>query len=187
MQELSAEQTLAVLASLRDEFARTRGVTVSDEILQRLVTFAGEFLRNRFFPDKAVDLLEQCVANSVAQGKKVVEPADAQNVAQRMVGMPLALEERLATLKERLYERALLTDDDAEALLRRFEVTLRGLDLQPSRPNAVVDDGRHLAPGAAPGGPAPHRGGRGGRRRRRRQGARPRPAGRMRHRLLRGG
>jgi len=138
VQELTAEQTIGVLSVLRDELGRQRGVRVSDDVLRWVVDFAQRFLRNRYFPDKAVDLLEQCIAHAIAQGKYVVEQADAETVAQRMVGMPLALGAGLNTLKERLSERALLTDEDASALLNRLRVTLRGLDLRPARPNAVV-------------------------------------------------
>lgn len=138
VQELTAEQTIGVLSVLRDELGRQRGVRVSDDVLRWLVDFAQRFLRNRYFPDKAVDLLEQCIAHAIAQGKDVVEQADAETVAQRMVGMPLALGAGLNTLKERLSERALLADEDTSALLNRLGVTLRGLDLRPARPNAVV-------------------------------------------------
>jgi ATP-dependent Clp protease ATP-binding subunit ClpC len=137
-QELTAEQTFCVLRTLREEFVRLRGVQVEDDVLRWLVDFAQQFLRNRYFPDKAVDLLEQCVAHAVAQRKRTVELTDAETVAQRMVGMPLALKDRLSTLRERLAERALMTEEDREALLNRLEVTLRGLDVYPARPNAVV-------------------------------------------------
>jgi len=138
VQELTAEQTLIVLSALRDEFARLRGVQASDEVLSWLVDFAGQSLRNRFFPDKAVDLLEQCIAYATTQGKHTVELVDAKSVAQRIVGMPLAPSDRLNRLREQLSESALLTEEDMYALLDRLEVTMRGLDLRPARPNAVV-------------------------------------------------
>jgi ATP-dependent Clp protease ATP-binding subunit ClpC len=95
-------------------------------------------MRNRHFPDKAVDLLEQCVAHAISLGKVQVEMGDAQEVAQRMVGMPLGLDERLSSLENTLVERALLSDEDVHTLVNRLQVTLRGLDLRPTRPNAVL-------------------------------------------------
>jgi ATP-dependent Clp protease ATP-binding subunit ClpC len=64
--------------------------------------------------------------------------ASAEDVAQRMVGMPLSPAQRLAALRERLTERALLPAAEAERLLKRLEVTLRGLDIRSGGPNAVV-------------------------------------------------
>lgn len=138
VQELSAAQTLEVLQVLRQELARHQGVAVPDSVLATLVEYAQEFLRNRHFPDKAVDLLEQVVAHALTEGHTEVSHADAEAVAQRMVGMPLALGERLGALRETLLERALLPPNQCEQLRSRLEITLRGLDLRPSRPSAVA-------------------------------------------------
>ncbi len=138
IQELTAEQTLNVLRALRDGFVRQRGIEVADPVLSWLVDFGQQFMRNRYFPDKAVDLLEQCVAYALTQKKTAVEQADAETVAQRLVGMPVALGARLDLLHARLGERGLLTEDDLQSLSNRLEVTLRGLDLRPTRPNAIV-------------------------------------------------
>jgi ATP-dependent Clp protease ATP-binding subunit ClpC len=138
VQELTPEQTLQVLLTLRDDLAKVRQVHVPDEVLSSLVEFAQNFMRNRHFPDKAVDLLEQCVAYAVTHGKDVVELSDARAVVERMVGMPLDLGDRLASLREKLSDRGLLTPADVESLLNRLEVTMRGLDMRLSRPNAIV-------------------------------------------------
>jgi len=138
VQELSAEQTLPVLQALRDDLARLRGVRATDEALRWLVDFARQYLRNRTFPDKGVDLLEQCVAAAVTRGAAVVEPEDAAAVAHRMVGMPLNPRDQRAALEARLAERPLLTSEDTRLLLDRLDVTLRGFDLHPTRPNAVA-------------------------------------------------
>ncbi len=58
VQELTAEETIAVLMSLRDLLARQYNVQVPDEVLRWLVDFGQRFLRNRHLPDKGVDLLE---------------------------------------------------------------------------------------------------------------------------------
>ncbi len=136
--ELTPEQTLAILPVLRDMLQRLRGVTVPDEVLGWVVSFCQRYLRNRYFPDKAIDLLEQCVAYALTQGHEAVSPADAERVAQRMVGMPLDQSMGLERMKERLVRRGLLSEDDAAALAGRLAVTMRGLDLRPARPNATV-------------------------------------------------
>jgi len=138
VQEMTPHQTVEVLRIIRDSFATDRGVAVEDAVLEWLVDFGHEFLRNRHFPDKAVDLLEQCVAHAVANGQDEVSLSDAENVAQRMVGMPISPSGRIESLREGLTERALLPEAQAERLLRRLEVTIRGLDIRASGPNGVV-------------------------------------------------
>jgi len=138
VQELTAEQSLHVLHVLRDDLQRDRGVMVPDEVLVWLVDFADQFLKNRFFPDKAVDALEQCVAHCIARGSDVIDQSDAEAVAQRMVGMPIAISDRLGRMTESLRGNALLLDEDIGTLADRLEVTMRGFDFRQERPNAVV-------------------------------------------------
>jgi ATP-dependent Clp protease ATP-binding subunit ClpC len=107
-------------------------------VLRWLLEFARQFLRNRYFPDKAVDLLFQCLGYAVANGKQSVSLADAKIVAERMVGMPLELATRQEALSETLTERCLMAPNDVQVLLHRLTVTLRGLDIRPARPNAVM-------------------------------------------------
>lgn len=138
VQELTPGQTLTVLLSLRETLAQARGVSVSETVLQRLIDLAERFLRNRHFPDKAVDLLEQCVAHAIAEGKEEVEPADAESVVQRLVGMPLSLDTRLEDLRRNLDGNDLLAPDEASALLSHLQVAFSDLDVRPTRPNVVA-------------------------------------------------
>jgi len=138
VQELTPAQTMLVLPALRDLFVRMHGVYVGDETLEWIVAFCQRYLRNRYFPDKAIDLLEQTVAHAVTQGHGTVTRADAERVVQRMVGMPLDVAAGLEKLRAQLADGALLAGEDANALANRLAVTMRGLDLRPTRPNAVA-------------------------------------------------
>ncbi len=136
--ELDAAETLVVVRAHRGDLKRLRGVDIPDDVLGWLVDFAGRAMPNRRFPDKAIDLVEQCVANAVAHGRSAVSRADAEAVVRRMVGVPTSDTETLGALERDLVVRRLLGESDARALMRRLSVTLRGLDARPMRPNAVV-------------------------------------------------
>ncbi len=138
VQELDRGATLTVVRALRDMFVRTSGVTVPDDILEWLIEFSADYLRNRNFPDKAVDLLEQCVARGVACGLTEVDEQTARDVAERMVGMPLSLPERLDGLHRALEELGLVTEHEVDAITARLQLSMRGLDLHPERPAAVA-------------------------------------------------
>ncbi len=136
--ELSPEQTYQVVTALRDRLSLKYKVQVDDDVLGWLVQFGQQYMKNRQFPDKAVDLLEQSIAHAVAQGSPVLNMTEAQEVAQRMVGMPLSLENRLSSLQTVLQEQGLMRPEEVGGLLNRLQVTMRGLDLRASRPNAVL-------------------------------------------------
>ena len=138
VEEMSPADTLMVLDAHRDLLRELRGVEVPDKVLHWLLGFCEDVLRNRVFPDKAVDLLEQCVATAVMNDESEVDLSRAQAVAQEMVGMPIDLGERLAALALRLAEASLLDADESDELIDRIGITMRGLDLHPGRPNAVI-------------------------------------------------
>lgn len=138
VQEMSAAEALDVVRALSVRLAERRGVSVPAPLLEWMVSFAAQHMRNRHFPDKAVDILEQCVAYALTQGQYEVTQVDAETVARRMVGMPLQMDERLAALEEALRRRSLLPPDTISQLISRLGVTMRGLDFRAERPNAVL-------------------------------------------------
>jgi len=128
----------AVLVAVRDSLTHARGITVSDDALGELVALADQFLPNRAFPDKGVDLIEQSVAYALTHGRTAVDVATAREAVAAMTGMPLDPAAPLAHLAIELRDRALLDPASAAALLGRLGVSLRGLDARSERPDAVV-------------------------------------------------
>ena len=128
----------AVLVGVRDKLAKVRGITVSDDALAELVTLADQFLPNRAFPDKGVDLIEQSVAYAITHDETTVDVPTARAAVAAMIGMPLDPTQPLGQLASELRERALLDAPATDALLGRLGVSLRGLDARRERPDAVV-------------------------------------------------
>ena len=154
--ELSKAATRGVLEALRPRVEQQRGVRVPDGVLDEIVDLADRFMRNRYFPDKAVDIFDQCVAAALTQGQAEAGPALVRDVVQRMVGMPLDWERRLGSLPHELGEQGLLDEAAIEALATRLQLTVQGLDIRPQRPNAVLllvgeeePDGEGIARGLA--------------------------------------
>ncbi len=68
VREPTVAQTIEIVRSHRDALARLRGVAIDDDLLGRIVRFAGDAMPDRRYPDKAIELLEQVVAHAVAAG-----------------------------------------------------------------------------------------------------------------------
>ena len=127
-----------VLVAVRDSLARQRGVSVSDAALEELVALADQFLPNRSFPDKGVDLIEQSVAYALTHARTTVDVATAREAVSALIGMPLDPTASLALLAIELRDRALIDPVASGALLGRLGVSLRGLDARSERPDAVI-------------------------------------------------
>jgi ATP-dependent Clp protease ATP-binding subunit ClpC len=136
--ELNPIETYEVLNLVRQELTRRTGLEAQDEVLNWIINFSSQFMRNRNFPDKAVDLLEQTYAHARANGKVSVELGDTQQVAYRMVGMPSDLDKKFLELEKRLTFTGVCHQEEIHQLVNHLQVSLRSLDIRTARPNAVI-------------------------------------------------
>lgn len=60
--EATTVETLAILKGLRGHYEEFHGVKVSDEVLADTTQFARRYIKDRFMPDKAIDLLDETSA-----------------------------------------------------------------------------------------------------------------------------
>lgn len=127
-----------VLRGVRDRLATKRGVTLLDAALDEITTLATQWVPNRAFPDKGVDLIEQSVAYALTHGLTTVDPTTVRSVVARMVGMPLDPTTSLASLSAALEAAATFERATIDRLVGRLGAALRGIDARPERPNAVV-------------------------------------------------
>jgi len=59
IRETSSEDTLAVLRGIVSRYENHHGVKINDEALVACVDLADKYLPGRFFPDKAIDLMDE--------------------------------------------------------------------------------------------------------------------------------
>jgi len=60
--ESTSPETVAILKGLRKYYEEFHGVKLSDEVLEDTVSLADRYINDRFFPDKAIDLLDEAAA-----------------------------------------------------------------------------------------------------------------------------
>ena len=60
--EPSAEDTVAILRGLKEKYEVHHGVRITDEAIQVAAKLAHRYIRHRFLPDKAVDLIDEATA-----------------------------------------------------------------------------------------------------------------------------
>lgn len=89
--EPDAQRTLEMLQGLKKRYEDHHEVTYSDEALQAAVTLSDQYLVDRFFPDKAIDLLDEAGAMvrlaeikkpSLTAQRPVVSKHDIQTIVQ---------------------------------------------------------------------------------------------------------
>ena len=55
----TTEQTLAILRNIKDRYEEHHGVTFCDEALETCVKLTERYVTDRFFPDKAIDVMDE--------------------------------------------------------------------------------------------------------------------------------
>ena len=67
--EPSVKQTIDLLKGVKDYYETFHRVHVSDDLLKRIVVLAKRYIMDRFFPDKAIDLLDESCARASIRNK----------------------------------------------------------------------------------------------------------------------
>ena len=139
VEEPSEAQTEEILRSLRGAYETHHGCAITDGAIRAAVRLSGRYAAARFFPDKAIDVIDEAAAQkSLAPGDRTVEAADVAAIVSEQTGIPAAEltrreTEALLTLEARLnaavfgQEEAVRTVAEA---VRRARVGLR----DPNRP-----------------------------------------------------
>jgi len=127
-------QTLRILRS----FAESMGWTVEDDILRQIVDWAGRWIRHRYFPDKALDVLDQSMAVAQMRAQSGLTRAIVEEVVYRILQVPPDWSDRLARLESCLQPRVFLDPAGLRSLAERLRFTIPGYDVRAHRPNAVV-------------------------------------------------
>jgi ATP-dependent Clp protease ATP-binding subunit ClpC len=139
--ELGRDATLHILKSRAARAKQRDGIEVDDDAMSLVISISERYIRNRFLPDKAIDLFDQAIARARLREEPNVSPEDIHDVTSRLIGMPIegqAFSARLDSMCSRVVDEAGCDPESAEELTRRLQVTMRGLDLEPLRPNAVI-------------------------------------------------
>ncbi len=142
VQEPPRSVTLDILATLRQKLEAHFGIALPPELLDEIYELAHHYLKNRYFPDKGVDLMERAASRAMLTGGQVLEKQHILSVLSDITGMPLTEFEsdeaaRYLQMEEVLSRRVLGQDQAIEAVSSLVRLTKRRLDIEPARPDGA--------------------------------------------------
>ncbi|GHF57197.1 ATP-dependent Clp protease ATP-binding subunit ClpA [Deinococcus metalli] len=140
--EPSEEDALAILRGLAGRYAEHHGVTYTDPALDAAVRLSARHLRDRFLPDKAIDVLDESGAarSSAGQGG-VIDVPDIEATVARMARVPVGAVkaeevQSLATLEADLRTRVYGQDEAVGAVASAVKLARAGLR-DPQKPQGA--------------------------------------------------
>lgn len=114
--EPSEEDAIAILKGIRDKYEAHHGVKISDEAIESAVRLSSRYIRDRFLPDKAIDLMDE--AASKLRMKKLTAPPDMKSKEEeikRVAG------EKENAVRNQDFEKAATLRDKEKALASELE------------------------------------------------------------------
>ena len=114
--EPSEEDARAILKGIRDKYEAHHGVKISDEAIESAVRLSSRYIRDRFLPDKAIDLMDE--AASKLRMKNLTAPPDMKSKEEeikRVAG------EKENAVRNQDFEKAATLRDKEKALASELE------------------------------------------------------------------
>ncbi|MFC6590662.1 AAA family ATPase [Deinococcus lacus] len=140
--EPSEEDAVQILTGLAPKYAAHHGVSYTPDALTAAVTLSARYLRDRFLPDKAIDVLDEAGAarSSVGKGGEI-GVSDIEGTVARMARVPVGAvkaEEMgsLATLEADLGARVYGQQKAVEAVASAVKLARAGLR-DPQKPQGA--------------------------------------------------
>ena len=146
VQPTSSEETYAVLTRISEVYGAFHHVQYTEEALHACVKLTDRYITDRFFPDKAIDAMDEAGAWKGSQAKKQegdetmvkVTEADVAFVVSRMSGVPVqrvaqAEGEQLRQMSEVIKQRVIGQDKAIDTIVKAIQRSRMGLR-NPNKP-----------------------------------------------------
>ena len=133
------EQTLEILHNIKPMYEKHHGVSYTDEALRACVTLTERYISDRFFPDKAIDAMDE--AGSRVHITKVDTPKEIEELEQRIAE---AQENKFKAVQAQNFESAAGYRDQQEKLKEELQLAKERWEAELDSRRVTVNEG-HIA------------------------------------------
>lgn len=133
VKEPSLKDTLAIIRGLRGHYEKHHSVTISDAVLEGTVYMADRYIKERYMPDKAIDVLDEAAA--LVRVKSNFKPSKVRDLTKQLKNLNEKMEE---AVENEDYERAALYKTRISQLTTKLEEAKE--KLEKTSPVHLSDD-----------------------------------------------
>ena len=132
----SIEDTIQILMGLRDKYEAHHGVKITDGAIVQAVKLADRYMNDRFFPDKAIDVIDEACARARLSVSTV--PSEIHDLEKKLEEV---VKEKEAAIRGQEYEKAArLRDKEKELRSRRNDLKKSWSESKRDQSVQVDDD-----------------------------------------------
>ncbi|QYU57987.1 ATP-dependent Clp protease ATP-binding subunit [Weissella confusa] len=130
--ELTVEDTTALLTKIKGRFEMAKGISIPDNILPEITRLAGQYDTTRYYPEKAIMLLDAAVSTASLAGNGELTLSEVRSVISDQFGVPLtvlneAADTRLQSLEDKVKKRVIGQDEAIHHTVGRIRAREAGL------------------------------------------------------------
>ena len=133
------EQTLEILHNIKEMYEKHHGVNYTDEALKACVTLTDRYISDRFFPDKAIDAMDE--AGSRVHITKVDTPKEIEDLEERIAE---AQANKFKAVQAQNFEGAARYRDQQETLKAELQEAKERWEQELDKRRVTVNEG-HIA------------------------------------------
>jgi ATP-dependent Clp protease ATP-binding subunit ClpC len=115
VEEPTEIETINILTKIKDDYEKYHGVKISDEIIMNIVSLTGRYMKDRHFPDKAIDILDEACAKTVFLNENEVSEKIIEKIISDTTGVPIVSvsgkeKDTLVNLESKIKEKVIGQD-----------------------------------------------------------------------------
>lgn len=133
VREPNLKDTIAIIKGLRPHYEKHHSVNISDEVIESTVYMSDRYIKERFMPDKAIDVMDEAAA--LVRVKSNLKPSKVRDFTKQLKNLNEKMEE---AVEKEDYERAALYKTRISQLSTKLEDTKQ--KLKKSSPIYLTDD-----------------------------------------------
>jgi len=170
VEEPSVEDTIAILRGLKEKYEIHHGISIRDDALVAAAIFSDRYIRDRFLPDKAIDLIDEASSSLKIESESMPSSLDEQKRRAIQIEIEIqalkkektksaterkiALERELATRKEAMRDLKSAWDGQKKIISKIREtksaLELAQADLKKAEREVVLDKAAEIKYGLIP-------------------------------------
>lgn len=131
VREPSVSETVDILKGLKTDFEEYHGVKYSAKAITTAAELSATYIRGKFLPDKAIDILDMAGAKKSLAGEKSVDVDTVRQMVAETTGMPIGKtinnNDRLKTLEINIENRVFGQSEAVKEIVRCVKMSKAGL------------------------------------------------------------
>lgn len=130
--EPSKEATFEILSNLRDSYESHFKVTYSDDVLNKIISLSDRYMKETYFPDKAIDLMDEAGVLASKRNDHIVTLDDIATCVSKACNVPVdnvksSEREKLKSLTNTITKVVFGQDEAIKATVNQLKVNRTGL------------------------------------------------------------